>query len=44
MDADVARRVDRDPLARVLLRIFGGESRAEDVHRGLRLRDGDAIP
>ena len=44
VNAHVARREHRNALARILLRVLGCQPRAQDVHRGLRLRDGDAIP
>ena len=44
VNAHVARREHRNALARILLRVLGCQPGAQDAHRGLRLRDGDAIP
>ena len=44
VDAHVARREHRNALSRILLRVLGCQPGAQDAHRGLRLRDGDAIP
>ena len=43
VDANVARREHRNALARILLRVLRCQPGAQDVHRGLRLRDGDTI-
>ena len=43
VDTHVAGREHRDALAWILFRVFGGQPGAQDAHRGLRLRDGDAV-
>jgi hypothetical protein len=44
VNAHIARCDHRYALARILLGVLGCQANAEDVHRRLRLRNGDAVP